>query len=175
MNTKIVSSVLILLFLFFLIAFGQEEMKEYKNETFRFSVEVPVTWRLHEETGFDAKKFKSIIDWGLPKVYSELENCKIENAISITAYVKMGDCSVNQLMKIEYLRIDPGNTALEVDSSCSNARMIYQTKNGLNYKGKSYFICNNDIGYVITFMATPGTYDININVFEEFYKRIKYY
>ncbi|MDI9310212.1 MAG: hypothetical protein QM535_08350 [Limnohabitans sp.] len=53
--------------------------------------------------------------------------------------------------------------------------MIYTTTpNGLKYQGKSYFVFKNGIGYIITFMATPGTYNKNIKVFEEFYKNVNF-
>ena len=168
---------------FFLQACGQTEQskqsdnsktKEYKNSIYRFSVDIPDNWKLYGQIINDTIHHKAIADWGLPSIYSDLEKTKIENSISITAYHKTDINSVDQLILAEYLRVDPTKNAMEVDSTTKNARIIYSTINGNNYKGKSYFVFNNDIGYVINFMATPGTFDKNLTVFEAFYKSIRF-
>ncbi len=71
----------------------------------------------------------------------------------------------------EYLRIDPTKTMLKIDKGIGeDARIVYHTdSNGLEYKGKSYFKFNNGISYIITFMATPGTFETNLELFEKFY------
>ncbi|MGZ3767583.1 MAG: hypothetical protein ACXVA2_23165, partial [Mucilaginibacter sp.] len=56
----------------------------------------------------------------------------------------------------------------------ANARIVFSTINGLKYKGKSYFEFKNNIGYVINFTATPGTFDKNLTVFEKFYLNIRF-
>ena len=147
----------------------------YVNEAYRFSVTIPDNWKLYGQIKNDTLKHMGIADWGLPKIYSELEKTEIENSISITACQKDDISSVDKLILAEYLRINPTETALEVDKSNPNARLIYTTTpTGLKYQGKSYFVFKNGIGYVVTFMATPGTYDKNIKVFEEFYNGIKF-
>ncbi|NID09535.1 hypothetical protein [Fibrivirga algicola] len=150
------------------------ESKEYANISYRFSVETPNDWKLYRKIINDTVNQKSTVDWGLPVVYSELEKTTIENSISITAYRRKDINSVSQLILAEYLRVDPTKHALEIDSTSENARLIYSTVNKNKYKGKSYFVFNNGIGYVVNFMATPGTYDKNIAKFEAFYKRIKF-
>ena len=168
-------------------ACGQTNVKTdtngiYSNSTFRFSVLIPNDWKLAGEM---ENERKTIVCWTLPAIYSDIEKTEIENAISITAHKSTYITSVSDLILSEYLRIDPVETALEyIDESNKNARMIYTTTpQGLKYKGKSYFVFNhilqpysevNGIGYIITFMATPGTFDKNIDVFEEFYKSINY-
>ena len=149
--------------------------KIYTNEAYRFSATIPDSWKLYGQIKNDTLKHMAIADWGLPKIYSDLEKTEIENSISITAYQKPDINSVDKLILAEYLKINPTETALEVDKSNPNARMIYTTTpTGLKYQGKSYFVFKNGIGYVITFMATPWTYDTNIKVFEEFYNGVKY-
>ncbi len=144
----------------------------YRNEIYHFSVFIPTNWKLYGQIKNDTVNHKAIADWGLPKVYSELEKTEIENSISITAYNQTKITSIESLIASEYFRINPAETALEVDKSNPNSRIIYTTKNGLEFKGKSYYIYKNGIGYVVTFMATPGTYDKNIQIFEEFYNNI---
>lgn len=149
--------------------------KNYVNEVYRFSATIPDTWKLYGQIKNDTLRHMAIADWGLPKIYSDLEKTEIENSISITAYQKPDISSVDKLILAEYLKINPAETALEVDKSNPNARMIYTTTpTGLKFQGKSYYVFKNGIGYVITFMATPGTYDKNIKVFEEFYTNVKY-
>jgi hypothetical protein len=173
---------IIFLFLFFATV-GQaqtanpsdnSENNTYKNEKYRFSVIVPDSWKLYGQILDDSKQHKAIADWGLPAIYSELEKTEIENSVSITAYHKTDIHSVQELIAAEYFKSNPVETALEVDSTCTNCRIIYHTQNGLEYKGKLYFVFKNEIGYVINFMATPGTYEKNLKSFEDFYLNIKF-
>ncbi|MBK7029179.1 MAG: hypothetical protein IPH45_08175 [Bacteroidales bacterium] len=153
---------------------GNKEKNTYTNEKYRFSVLVPETWKLYGQILDDPKHHKAIADWVLPMIYSDIEKTEIENSVSITAYHKPDIGSVQQLIAAEYFRTNPVETALETDSACTNCRIIYHSANGHEYKGKSYYVYRNEIGYVITFMATPGTYDKNLKSFEEFYLKIKY-
>lgn len=153
---------------------GNIKTKEYKNGPYRFSADIPGNWKLYGQIINDTVNHKAIADWGLPPVYSDLEKTEIENSISITAYKRSNITTVDALILAEYLRIDPTKHAMEVDSATKNARLIYSTINGKNYKGKSYFVFKNGIGYVVNFMATPGTFGQNIKVFEMFYKSIRF-
>lgn len=167
-------------FLFFTNARGQAilnqtEVVNYSNTVYHFAVSVPGNWKLYGEIVNDSIHHFAIVDWGLPEIYSDSEQTNIENSISITAYQLPGINSVAELIKHEYLRINPVTTALEIDPSNENARIIYSTApNGTKYKGKSYYIYLNGIGYVVTFMATPGTYYKNIAVFEQFFGSINF-
>jgi hypothetical protein len=158
-------------------AFGQAntiKSSEYKNTTYRFSLKIPGTWKLYGEIPDDKIEHKAIADWGLPLVFSALEKTDIENSISITAYKKADIKSVHQLIIMEAARTDPATNIMKQDSTSENARIIFRTDRGLKYKGKSYFVFKNNIGYVINFMATPGTYQKNLPAFETFYRNIKF-
>ena len=118
---------------------NNSKAKIYTNELFRFSVNVPEKWKLYGQIKNDTINHKAIVDWGLPLIYSELEKTMIENSISITAYHRKDINSVDQLISSEYLRINPVETALEVESSKDlNSRIVYSTIKGLKYKGKIY-------------------------------------
>jgi len=65
-----------------------------------------------------------------------LEKTEIENSISITAYRRKDIASVDQLILAEYLTVYPTKNSMEVDSTANDARIIYSTINGLDYKGK---------------------------------------
>jgi hypothetical protein len=147
---------------------------KYKNEAYGFSVTVPDSWKLYGQVLNDQVNHRAIVDWGLPAIYSELEKTDIENAISITAYKRENINSIDQLILAENSRLNPATTKMIADSANTDARIIHRTVDGLEYKGKSYFVFRNGIGYIINFMATPGTYDKNLAVFEKFYKDIRF-
>lgn len=152
--------------------------KIYKNEMYRFSATIPSSWKLYGQIINDTINHVAIADWGLPKVYSELEQTEIENSISIIAYRRRDINSIDELIQFEwtrYKRNGPSNKiVLEVDKTSPDARIINITEpTGIKYRGKLYFVFQNGIGYVVTFMATPGTYEKNIKVFEEFYENVK--
>ena len=147
---------------------------DYVNNPYRFSAVIPDAWKLYGQILNDTIRHKAIADWGLPPIYSDIEKTEIENSISITAYKKDNITTVNQLIAAEYLRLDPTKYSMETDSTIKDARIIYATLNGLKYKGKSYFVFKNGIGYVVNFMATPGTFDKNLPIFEKFRTTIKF-
>jgi len=171
-------------FLFITQVCGQTDSKEqyqnkthilYVNEIYRFNVAVPISWKLYGEIKNDTTNHRAIVDWGLPQIYSELEEVEIENSISIIAYQKPEINSVEDVIQLEYLKTNPTETILEIDETNPNVGMIYtSTLSGLKYQGKSYYVFKDGIGYVITFMATPGTYNKNIKVFEEFYNDVTF-
>ncbi|WP_439698471.1 hypothetical protein ACFGVS_09860 [Mucilaginibacter sp. AW1-7] len=157
-------------------AFGQTKdntTHEYRNEIYKFIVKIPGDWKLYGQIQNDTIQHRAIADWGLPLTHSELENADIENSISITAYKRTGVNSLAQLIEFDKKRASQATT-FEAKGIDDNSRIINTTTNGLKYKGKSYYIFKNGIGYVVNFMATPGTYDKNIAMFERFYKSIKY-
>ncbi len=148
---------------------------EYKNDKFRFSVNVPFEWKLFGEVKNDTVNQKALVDWGLPPIHSELEKTDIENSISILAYTKTKINSLDELMKFECNKRDRSTIKFVMDTTCKSALIIYYYNNNREYKGKAYYIYKQGTCYVITFMATPGTFDKNLKVFEEFYRNIKFY
>ncbi|MFA7492777.1 MAG: hypothetical protein WCZ43_04595 [Proteiniphilum sp.] len=154
--------------------------KTYKNELFRFSATVPDSWRLYGQIVNDTIHHMAIADWGLPLVYSELEKVEIENSVSIVAYKRKEINSVEELSLFEYARY-MGNSnrgdeiVMEVDQVNPDARFLHITKTtGVKFRAKQYLVFKDNTGYVVTFMATPGTYDKNLNAFEEFYKNVRF-
>ncbi|MCX6154499.1 MAG: hypothetical protein NT007_10095 [Candidatus Kapabacteria bacterium] len=147
----------------------------FTNQLFKFSVNIPSNWKLFGEVKSDSGGTSSIVCWALPSIYSELEQTNIENDFTIRAYHSNIINSASELILSEYLD-DPVHSVLEADATTdSNSRIIYFDNNGLEYKGKCYFIFKNGIGYIISYMATPGTYSKNLPVFEEFVKSIKFF
>jgi hypothetical protein len=153
---------------------GDSQTVEYKNLLFRFSVDIPINWKLYGQVTNDTINHRAIVDWGIPLVYSELEKSDIENSISITAYRKAEIQNIDQLFLFERQRTKHLTDSVQFDKNDKNGRIIYSTINGLNYKSKLYFIIKNGIGYILTFTATPGTYDKNIELFERFSRKVKF-
>ncbi len=143
----------------------------YENVDYSFKASVPIDWKIYREIKNDTLRKSAFIDWGIPKIYSEIENTEIENSVSIKAFKSESINNIQDLILNEYLKIDPTKTAFEAAKGIGeNSRIIYHdAPNGIKYKGKSYFKYQNGLSYVITFMATPGTYNKNIEKFEQFY------
>ncbi|EDM42901.1 hypothetical protein SCB49_11412 [unidentified eubacterium SCB49] len=148
---------------------------EYKNAEYSFSVSYPTEWNIHREILNDTVYKSAFIQLGMPKIYSEFEKTEIENSVTIRAFESESINNIKDLILNEYLRIDPTTTALEAEQGIGkNARIIYHdAPNGTKYKGKTYFKYQNGLSYVITFMATPGTFQKNLNKFEQFYLTLK--
>ncbi len=153
--------------------FGQTE---YQNDKYGFGGQVPGDWHVYAVIKDDPANKRAIIDWGLPKVYSELEKTSIENAVSITAYKRPSIKSIGDLTKLEFNRIGHILESKEqIDSIPYEAYIVITIRNGLRYKSKVAFVFKNGIGYVLSFTATPGTYDINLSKFDSFVKDIRWF
>lgn len=148
----------------------------YKNKNYGFKSKVPDDWHVYAELKDDPANKRSIVDWGLPKVYSTLEKASIENSISITAYKKPSLKKMADLIKFEFERIDHMLESKKPLNSKSHTSFEVITKrNGLKYKSKISFVIRNNVGYVLSFTATPGTYDINLPKFDRFVKSITFF
>ena len=113
-------------------------------------------------------------NWGIPKTYNEIEKSDFKNSVSIRAFKNNSIKNVEDLILNEYLRINQTTTSYEAENGIGkNARIIYfDAPNGTKYQGKTYFKFKNGISYVITLMATPGTYKEDLRKFELFYSTL---
>lgn len=161
-----------ILILISITSFGQNL---YQNELYGFSCKVPTDWSIYSEMKNDKINQNSIIDWGLPKVYSELEKTTIENAVTITAYKRSEINSIEKLITLEFKRMKNNLIEKNIVEGTKNITYNVLTKiNGLFYKSQIVFIFENNIGYILNFTATKGTFDININKFLDFQKEITF-
>jgi len=161
---------------FFMIAifilFGQSK---FQNDLYGFGGHVPDDWHVYGEIKDDVTNKRAIIDWGLPKVYSELEKTSIENSVSITAYKRPSLKSIDDLTKLEFGRVSRVLVSKElIDSSTYTSYIVFTVRNGLKFKSKLTFVFKNDVGYVLNFTATPGTYDINLPKFDSFVGNLQF-
>lgn len=148
----------------------------YQNDLYGFNCKVPADWTVYAEMKHDKINQNSIIDWGLPKVYSLLEKTKIENAVSITAYKRKEINSIENLINFEFNRMK--NNLIEkikLEGTKNTTYNVLTKIDGFTYKTQLIFLFENNIGYILNFTATQGTFDININKFIEFEKGITFF
>lgn len=159
-----------------LLTLNIQGQTKHQNDKYGFSVQVPADWHIYAEIKDNPSSKSAIIDWGLPKVYSELEKTSIENAVSITAYNRPDIKTIGDLIKLEFNRVKHILSSKElIDSIPYYSYTVISVQNGLKYKSQVILIFKNNIGYVLSFTATPGTYDINIQKFENFVKGILFF
>jgi len=148
----------------------------YQNDSYGFEAQVPEDWHVYAEIKDDQANKVALINWGLPKVYSELENASIENAVSVVAYKRSNIKNTDDLINLELERTkDILESKERIQSSSNVAYIMTAVINGLTYKSKVTFVFKNDIGYVITFTATPGTYDMNLGKYDDFRKELTFF
>jgi len=169
---KTLSTLLVILFITLSSAYGQAK---YGNDRYGFSGWVPEDWTVYGAINHDPVGKFAIIDWGLPKEYSKLEKDFIENSISITAYKKPNFNNMDELIKYEFSRVKEMLVSKErIDSSQTPSYLVMTQRNGLTYKSKVVFALENDVGYIMNFTATQGTYDINLPKFEKFVNEARF-
>lgn len=150
-----------------------DSQPRYAVPAFGYSAVVPADWSIYMETDSDTM---AIVSFGLPEVWSELEGQSIENAISITAHKRSDLHSVQDLIDFEARR----KAAIIVSSVDAGlvtepARLIITKINGYEYKTLAGYRYRNGIGYEISFTATEGTYDINLQHFLNFVKKVEFF
>jgi len=146
----------------------------FENTRFKFQALIPDDWKLHQEIKTDSLNF-TIAGWGLPKVYTEMDKHEVENAVSITAVEHNRIKNLDDLVTAEFNRVKNMATILnqvKIDSVENTAYITNTLIKNISYVSQQYFIFKNGIGYIITFTATPGTFNINLPKFEEFYKTV---
>jgi hypothetical protein len=162
----------ITLFLFLVAYCLSSGQTMYENSRFKFKAPIPEDWRFHQEKT-DSLNF-TIVAWGLPKVYSEIEKQEVENAVSITALKNRTIKSIDDVINAEFRRTKNMliMNRFKIDSIEHTCYITNTISGTTSYISQQYFIFKNGIGYIITFTATLGTYEINMFKFEEFYKTV---
>lgn len=164
------------IFTVLVLTLNTQGQTKFQNDKYGFNGQVPTDWNIYAEIKDDPSGKSAIIDWGLPKVYSELEKTSIENAVSITAYKRPNIKTIDDLIEFEFERVGHRLSSKElIDSIPYYSYTLITIQNGLKYKTKVTFIFKNKIGYVLNFTATPGTYNINIKKFDNFVKCIQFF
>lgn len=144
----------------------------YANPSFGFVAEVPVDWKVAADRERDDQ---FIVAFGMPEVWSEAEGQNIENAVSITAYRRDDIRGLADVVQLEADRIaDILVSREERDSEIGRTFVVVTRIDGLRYKTQTTCHFANGIGYVIAFTATEGTYDVNVERYEQFLSRLSF-
>lgn len=159
-----------------IIAFSLSGQTNYQNDKYGFSVKVPDNWKIYAEFKDDPSLKRAIIDWKLPQVYSELEKGYVENAISISAFRRTDIKNIDDLINYTLDRISQILVSKEPLRKTLYTSCNFITKrNGFIYKSKVAFVFKNNTAYVLNYTSTPGTYDINLHLFDSLIKNVQFF
>lgn len=117
-----------------------------------------------------------LVSFSLPKVWSKKEKENIENVVVVAAYNGPAIRSLIDIINLEKARIQDDVVSMEeiAISNDTKGYIIHTNFGKVEYKTKTMFYYKNKIGYIISFTATPGTYDLNIGQFERFLKTVSF-
>ncbi|NRA10883.1 MAG: hypothetical protein HRT57_02880 [Crocinitomicaceae bacterium] len=111
------------------------------------------------------------IDWSIPAVVSNVSGREIRNTIGISSI--KGDGTAEELMNWNIGKMQ--GTVEEVKENRDELSVTIKfEQDDKMYWGKSYYVTKDGMGYMITFVSTPETFDKNLKVFESFKSRIKF-
>lgn len=145
---------------------------EYPHQNFGFIAQTPEDWHLY---GKLQNKDRMILDFGLPKVWSEIEQQDIENSVYIRAYRGPSVKSLMDVIKVENERTSGIVLSREpIQSELGKAFVVISKIRGLEYKSQVTYYYANGVGYEIGFTATHGTYDKNLTKYKRFVEAIKF-
>jgi hypothetical protein len=138
------------------------------DDNLGFSAQIPTDWQFHR-SGRPPGTGRFVYQYGLPKTWSEVEKQEIENSVAITIYD--GDFeSLKAVQELEDARTADITLTTKVVLS-SDDSLLRERKSligGLEYRVREKLVVHNKRGYVLSFTATPGTYDKNLHRFMEF-------
>jgi tetratricopeptide (TPR) repeat protein len=143
-----------------------ESQETYSKPEFGYQVELPSDWTVFREY---QDEDEAIVSFGLPLVWSELEQQEIENAVAVAAYRREEIKSLQEMVDFEHDRIQDflvSSTEVEAESG-RTFRQVSEIR-GLEYRSLANIRYVNGVGYVFTFTATEGTYEKNLPLFQAF-------
>jgi hypothetical protein len=164
------------------VSFGQNDKYLYDNKNCGIRIHVldSCDIKLNDEAKFDFQRGQGIIDFSLPKIWSDLENQDIENAISITYLLSpkinsLQELEANRMRRISRNMLSKDDRVL-IDS-CTTEYFLRVNIDGLEYHIQERLIYSPvyHYGYVVNFTATPGTYKKNLKVFYQFLSKLEFY
>jgi len=133
---------------------------------------LPKSWNVYREV--DAPD-KFLASFGLPKIWSEKEKTRIENAVAISVYRREGLKSLNDVVRLENARV--ADILLSRKSVAVENGIAFEERTRINqHEYISRRICRyeNGLGYVISFTATDGTFEQNLPVFKSFVTNVSF-
>ena len=152
---------------------AQEQAAQYVAPAFGYCVHVPPNWRIHNEYDDDTV---AIISFGLPPMWSELEQQEIENAIAVFARKRSNVLSVQDVIDLDLKRVaDILISSTEVDLEFGKAQRLITRIDGHTYMSLAAYRFENGVGYAFSFTATEGTYNRNRERFIEFLSTVEFF
>ena len=153
-------------------ASAQNELPRYASSAFGYSVVVPSDWRIYAESENDTM---NVISFGLPEIWSELEQQQIENAIAVIALKQPDISSVQDVIDVQMKRrADILVSHTEATLLFGPAQQVITKMGNYEYKALVTYRYENGIGYEFSFNATEGTYDRNLPKFLDFLSTIEF-
>jgi len=174
MKFRFVLPVILILSLSPLItSIAQDQPARFESPTFGYSVVIPDDWRLYSKSENDTM---TIVSYGLPPIWSEVEQENIENAIAVIAQKLPIIKSAQDVIDLENKRIASILvSSADVDLEFGSARRMKTRINGLEYETLGTYRYENGVGYAFSFTTTKGTYDINKEKFLDFLATIEFF
>ena len=145
----------------------------YEKEHWGFRVSLPTAWQVHREVDVP-DEFR--VSFGLPKIWSEKEKARIENAVSISVYRKEAVKNVNDVVRLESERI--ADILLSKKDITVKEGITFDSRtriNNLEYVSRTVCRYENGLGYVLNFTATDGTFAQNLPSFEKVFANASFH
>ncbi len=144
----------------------------------RFGYRVPLTpdWTFHESMPDPMVPESSMAVFTLRKVWCAAEQENVTNVATIRVYPMPPDSSVDDVAEKYKLLTADGRESLE-EIECPRGRGFVQIQAWQGKRLKSQFraLLANDLGYIVELVATPGSYEIDLPLFEQFAGAIEYF
>lgn len=151
----------------------QEQPAEYGVPAFGYRVVVPDDWGIHNEYEDDTT---AVVSFGLPPMWSDLEQQEIENAVAVFACKRSDISSVPDIVDFELKRVaDILISSTEVDLEFGRALRLETELDGYRYETLAAYRFENGVGYAFSFTATEGTYNRNRERFIEFLSTVRFF
>ena len=146
----------------------QPAAPSFERAEFGWRASVPSTWTMLGELDDELPNgamHKTVFE--LPKVWSELEGQAIANAVVVSSIERLG-VSDARAFQFEHSILNPDlPTKLLEGNPRLGVRGIVNW-DGLDYEVQVEYVVRERIGYVIEFIATPGTFETNYPLFRAF-------
>lgn len=143
---------------------------DFVRPRFGFVAHAPDDWKVFGER---ERPGQMLLDFGLPKIWSEVEKQDIENSVFILA--RRDARSLEDLISDEDERVANIRLSKEaVPVKTGKAFVVVTKTDGLEYKTLSTYRFENGVGYVIGFTATQGTFERNLPKYQAFVEKLEF-
>lgn len=153
----------------------QSASPSFERAEFGWRASVPSTWTMLGELDDDLPNgtlHKTVFE--LPKVWSELEGQAIANAVSVSA-IRRHVASDARSFQFEHSILHPDLPHKLLDGNPRLGSRGTVNWDGLDYEVQLEYVVLDQMGYVLEFIATPGTFETNYPLFRAFSDSLELY